>query len=718
VNPTGPARAEAAAATPAAALFAQGLALHQRGELAQAGALYRQVLQVEPRHVDALHLLGVVAAQTGNPLAAAELMGRALELDPHHPAILANRGNALEDLQRLEEALQAFRRAYALAPDQDYLLGMVLRVQQHLSLWEGWDEGLQALRQALLSGRKAAMPFEVLSMVDDPVLHRRCSQIYTQDRFPPDDTLGPLAPRRSRGSSDRIHVAYFSSDFFSHATLHLMLEMLERHDRGRFELTAFSFGPARADDWRARAAGAVDRFIDVHERTDREIATMARQLRVDIGIDLKGHTNNARAGIFSFRTAPLQVNFLGYPGTPGSPLIDYHIADHVIIPDASLENYDEKIVRLPGCYQPNLARREPSDRRTDRAGHGLPAQGFVFASFNANYKINPEVYDRWMRVLQRVPGSVLWLLVANGSAEHHLRESARQRGVPSSRLVFARSLPVEQHLERMRLADLMLDCHPYGAGTTASDALRMGVPVLTRPGLSFASRLAASLLRTVGLDELVVATPQDYEDQAVALALAPAALAPIRRRLVEGIARAGVFDPALYARRIEAAYIAMFERQQRGLAPAHLDVVEWVQGGAPVAGARAYGSIEADPAQGIEALLAAASQSYRDGHADRAAGLLEIATRRAPGHAAERSRLGAALLALGRHDHAIASLRAAVALAPGNAEFHNNLGVALHARDRALEARDCFDRALALHPEYAAARRNRQAVVHALHGFG
>lgn len=705
MNPTGPARAEAVAA-----LFARGLTLHQQGELAQARGLYQQVLRAEPRHVDALHLLGVVAAQTGNPQAAAELMDQALQLDAANPAILANRGNALEDLQRLEEALQAFRRAYALAPDQDYLLGMVLRVQQHLSLWDGWHEGLQALRQALRAGRRAAMPFEVLSMLDDPALHRRCSEIYCADRFPPDDALGPLAPRRARAPADRIHVAYFSSDFFGHATLHLMLEMLEQHDRSRFEVTAFSFGPARADEWRARAAGAVDRFVDVHERTDREIAALARQLGVDIGVDLKGHTNNARAGIFAFRTAPLQVNFLGYPGTPGSPVIDYHIADHVIIPDASLEHYVEKIVRLTGCYQPNLARREPADRRTGRADHGLPARGFVFASFNANYKISPEVYDGWMRILQRVPGSVLWLMVASDEAERNLRESARQRGVPDSRLAFARHLPVDQHLERMRHADLMLDCHPYGAGTTASDALRMGVPVLTRPGASFASRLAASLLRTVGLDELVMATPRDYEDQAVALAMAPAALEPIRYRLAKGIVESGVFDPALFARRMEAAYFAMFERQQRGLAPAHLDVVEWTESAVPGAFVRAYGGIEADPAEGVEALLAAASQSYREGHASRAAGLLEIAIRRMPGHARAHSRLGAVLLALGRHEQALDHLGAAVASAPNHAEFHNNLGVGLHAAGRPHEARNCFGHALALRPDYLAAARNLEAL--------
>jgi len=705
VNPTGPAPAEAVPT-----LFARGLALHRQGELAQARSLYLQVLQAEPRHADALHLLGVVAAQTGNPQAAADLMGQALRIDADNPAILANRGNALEDLHRLDEALQAFRRAYALAPGQDYLLGMLLRVQQHLCLWEDWHEGLHALVEALRAGRRAAMPFEVLSMLDDPALHRRCSEIYSADRFAPDGALGELAPRRARASSDRIHVAYFSSDFFSHATLHLMLEMLEQHDRTRFEVTAFSFGPARPDEWRARVAGAVDRFIDVHERTDREIATLARQLNVDIGVDLKGHTNNARAGIFAFRTAPLQVNFLGYPGTPGSPLIDYHIADHVIIPDASLEHYVEKIVRLPGCYQPNLGRREASAVRTARADHQLPDQGFVFASFNANYKISPGVYDGWMRILRRVPSSVLWLLAASDDAERNLRESARRRGVPDSRLVFARHLPVGQHLERMQHADLMLDCHPYGAGTTASDALRMGVPVLTRPGASFASRLAASLLRTVGLDELVMATPQDYEDQAVALALDPAALEPLRRRLAEGIVQSGVFDPVLYARRIEAAYLAMFERQQRGLSPANLDVVEWTEPAAPGAWVRVYGGIEVDAGEDVDAVLEAASQSYREGHASRAVGLLETAIRRKPGHARARSRLGAVLLALGRHQEAMDQLGAAVALAPSHAEFHNNLGVALHAAGRFPEARDCFSRALALRPEYLAAARNLEAL--------
>jgi predicted O-linked N-acetylglucosamine transferase (SPINDLY family) len=694
-----------------AALFDRAVALHQQGELAQAGVLYRQVLQAEPLHAGALHLLGVVAAQTGRPQAAAELMRRALRLDPDNPALLANRGNALEDLQQLEEALAAFRRARGLAPGQDYLLGMELRVQQHLSLWDGLPERLHDLRLALQQGRRAAMPFDVLSLLDEPLLHRRCSEVYTKDRCPPDESLGPLPPRRPRPAPDRIHLAYFSSDFFSHATLHLMLEMLEQHDRTRFELTAFSFGPAREDGWRARAAGAVDRFVDVDRLTDREVAALARQLQVDIGIDLKGHTNNARPGIFALRTAPVQVNFLGYPGTPGSTAIDYHIADHVIIPDASFGHYLEKIVRLPGCYQPNLARRLPAERRTGRADHGLPARGFVFASFNANYKIGPEVYAGWMRILQRVPGSVLWLLVGHEAAQRNLQDSARARGVDPARLVFARSLPVEEHLERLRLADLMLDCHPYGAGTTASDALRMGLPVLTRPGASFASRLAASLLVTVGLEELVADTPQAYEDRAVAWGLAPAALVSVRRRLAEGLERSGVFAPALYARRIEAAFAGMFERRQQGLAPAHLDVVEWCDLPTRTADSTARTCAVVDPATGVQDLLARASQAHRGGQGGYAVGLLELAIRRAPRDAGARSRLGAVLLALGRGPEALDCFEAARALEPAHAEYQNNLGVALHTLGRGAEALALFEEALRLRPGYPAALRNRELLL-------
>jgi predicted O-linked N-acetylglucosamine transferase (SPINDLY family) len=426
VNPTGPGSAEGGAAAPPEALFARALALHQRGELAQAGNLYRQVLRAQPQHGDALHLLGVVAAQTGNPQGGAELMGRALALDPDNPAILANRGNALEDLGRVEEALAAFERAHALAPHQDFLLGMVLRVRRHLCLWQGWEEGAQALREALQAGQKAAMPFEVMSWLDEPPLHLRSSRVYVQDRFPPDTALGPLRPRAPGG---RLHIGYFSSDFFDHATLHLLLEVLEQHDRSRFELTAFSYGPSRADPWRARAAAAVDRFVDLNGKSDREAAALARQLGVDIAVDLKGHTNNARPGIFAFRAAPLQVAFLGHPGTLGQALMDYAIADRTVVPDEALAHWAEKLLRLPGCYQPNMGTREIEAHPPPRAHWGLPDGAFVYASFNAHYKITPAQWAGWMRILQRAPASVLWVLAPPAAVRRELAAAAAAAGV-------------------------------------------------------------------------------------------------------------------------------------------------------------------------------------------------------------------------------------------------------------------------------------------------
>ena len=703
MNPTGPALAD-----PAAAPFARALALHQRGELAQAGALYRQVLRAEPQHADALHLLGVVAAQVGNPQAAAELMGRALALDPDNPAVLANRGNALEDLGRVEEALAAFERAHALAPRQDFLLGMLLRTRQHLCRWEGWDAATQALRESLRAGHKAAMPFEVLSLLDEPALHLRCSRTYVRDRCAPDTALGPL-PRRAPGA--RIHVAYFSSDFFDHATLHLLLEVLEQHDRSRFELTAFSYGPSRPDAWRARAAAAVDRLVDLNGMSDREAAALARRMGVDIAVDLKGHTNNARAGIFAFRAAPLQLAFLGYPGTLGQPVIDYAIADRTVVPDEALAHWAEKLVRLPGCYQPNMGTREVDATPPPRAHWGLPEGAFVYASFNAHYKITPTQWACWMRILGRVPGSVLWVLAPPAAARRALAAAAAAAAVESARVVFADLVPTPLHLARLRHADLMLDTFPYGAHTTASDALRMGLPVVTRTGASFASRVAASLLRTVGLPELVATDAQALEDLAVELAGDPQRLSGLRARLERQRGPSGLYDAGLFARRLEAAYTAVHERWLRGQPAAHLDLDEATDD----TGTRRWSARELGPAAGADAyavqpgaqaLAAQARERFRAGEREPAAGLLRRALAIDPGAARLHSQLGAVLMAAGQAAAALEAFTRACALEPGDAEFHNNRGVALHALGQGAQAREAFGLALLLRPGYAAAARN------------
>jgi predicted O-linked N-acetylglucosamine transferase (SPINDLY family) len=351
-----------------------------------------------------------------------------------------------------------------------------------------------------------------------------------------------------------------------------MAEIFERHDRSRFEVTAFSFGPEKQDAMRARVSKAFERFVDVRGLQDAGVAALARKLSVDIAVDLKGHTEDARPGIFAQRAAPVQVAYLGYPGTMGAGYMDYIIADATVIPEAHKEHYTEKVVWLPDSYQANDSTRPISSRTYSRGLEGLPETGFVFCCFNANYKFLPGTFDAWMRILKHVQGSVLWLIEDNAEAVANLRKEAVRRGVDAGRLVFAGRLPQAEHLARQRLADLFLDTLPCNAHTTTSDALWAGLPVLTRSGETFAGRVAASLLKAVGLPELVVATQEAYEALAIALASDPARLAAIRRKLSAARLTSPLFDAARFAHNIEAAYVAMHERHLAGALPDHFAV--------------------------------------------------------------------------------------------------------------------------------------------------
>jgi predicted O-linked N-acetylglucosamine transferase (SPINDLY family) len=349
--------------------------------------------------------------------------------------------------------------------------------------------------------------------------------------------------------------------------MHLIAEMLEKHDRSRFELVGISFGPTSVDRWRRRAENALDRFVDVSQRSDREVVEIARKLKIDIAVDLKGFTKDARPAIFAARCAPVQVSYLGYPGTTGAPFIDYIIADQVLIPPDSRRLFSEKVAYLPHCYQANCRDRDVADEVLSREDLDLPEEGFVFCCFNATNKIIPAAFDRWMRVLDRCGDSVLWLLESNPWAAENLRTEAERRGVKADRLVFAKPLPIERHLGRLRHADLFLDTLPYNAHTTASDALRMGVPLLTQAGSTFAGRVAASLLTTLGLGELVTVSAQEFEEQAVALAMAPARLSSIRQRLLQAVERSPLYDSTRFTLDLERLYETMYDRSQRGLSP-------------------------------------------------------------------------------------------------------------------------------------------------------
>jgi predicted O-linked N-acetylglucosamine transferase (SPINDLY family) len=351
-----------------------------------------------------------------------------------------------------------------------------------------------------------------------------------------------------------------------------MAGLFESHNKNNFELIAFSFGAEHKDKMRERVSSSFDQFIDVQNKSDKDVALLSRNIGIDIAIDLKGFTKDGRIGIFFHRAAPIQVNYLGYPGTAGAAYIDYIIADRTLIPENSQQHYSEKIVYLPNSYQVNDRKREIAEKIFSRESLGLPKTDFVFCCFNNNYKITPSTFSSWMRILKKVNGSVLWLLEDNTTAANNLRKEAHAKGVDSQRLIFATRMPPADHLARHHAADLFLDTLPCNAHTTASDALWSGLPVLTCMGESFASRVAASLLNAIGLPELITNSQEQYEALAIELAFNPEKLGTIKQRLDKNRLTFPLFDTDLLTKHLEAAYTQMYERYHADLPPEHFHV--------------------------------------------------------------------------------------------------------------------------------------------------
>jgi predicted O-linked N-acetylglucosamine transferase (SPINDLY family) len=402
-----------------------------------------------------------------------------------------------------------------------------------------------------------------LNMQDSPEARWQCARTFCRDRHPP----SPQAIwRGERYDHSKIRIGYLSADFRHHPMAYLMVGLFERHDRSRFETTAFSFGPDPRDEFRRRLENSFDGFLDVRTKTDRELAVLLREREIDIAVDLMGYTNNGRPGILALRAAPIQVNYVGFAGTLGAEHIDYIIADRVVIPDKFRKFFTEQVVYLPDTYWPTDCERAVAETPT-RMAAGLPETGFVFCCFNQSHKIAPPIFDIWMRLLRQVGGSVLWLVEDDADAACNLRHEAERRGVAESRLIFAPRVKIEAYLARMPLADLLLDTLPFNAHTTASDALWTGLPLVTCVGSAFAGRVAASILRAAGLPELITDNLADYEALALRLAGDPQRLAQIRAKLQRNRQRYPLFDTDRFRRHIESAYQTMWERHQRGDSP-------------------------------------------------------------------------------------------------------------------------------------------------------
>ena len=532
---------------------------------------YGKALNLKPDYAEALINKGATLKELKRYEEAIAFAEQALVINPNLAEAWANKGAALKDLRRYEEAIVHYDKALSLKFNIDWVWGDLLYTKMKICDWAGLTESLEGISKKVMANEKVSQALSLLALSDDALLHKKCSAIFAQAKYPANPTLG-FIPKLSK--KEKIRIAYFSPDFRNHPVSLLTAELFEVHDRDRFEVFAFSLQKAPiGDETNLRLRKGFDRFIDVDEMSDQEIAQLARELEIDIAIDLAGPTQYSRTGIFSYRAAPIQVNWLGYPGTIGADFIDYIVADKIIIPESHQQFYAEKIVYLPNTYMVDDSKRTASTKVFTREEFGLPKNAFVFCCFNNDYKFNPQVLDSWSRILLTVKNSVIWISENNKYFRSNIVAEFESRGIDHDRIIFAQRVEMmADHLSRYALADLFLDTHPYNAHTTALDSLKAGVPVLTLMGQSFASRVAASLLNAIGLPELITNTQEEYEALAIDLAMNPQKLTDIKLKLAKNRLTAPLFDTPLFTKNLEAAYIKMIEQYQADLEPEHISI--------------------------------------------------------------------------------------------------------------------------------------------------
>ncbi|MES2585369.1 MAG: tetratricopeptide repeat protein [Pseudomonadota bacterium] len=561
---------------------------------------YKHAVEIDPSYAEAWCNLGVDLAQLRRYEEALIAYEHALNLHPNDATTWSNKGIALNALKRLNEALMAYEQAIELSPDYaqawankaaflhdqkqypeaiaayeaalrlnpdiHYAAGEMLHAKLKICDWSNFSLELAGLEKDIADNQLVSSPFPVAVASSSEAINHQVARLYAQDQFP----IVVKPEFHLRGREKKIRVGYFSNDYFNHATAYLMAELFELHDRQRFEVVAFSFSPDVQDAMQQRLQKNFDKFIDVSQMSDQEVAALSRQMEVDIAIDLKGYTTGSRPGIFAFRAAPIQINYLGYPASMGAEFIDYIIADTVLIPECNQQYFSEKIIYLKNSYQVNDSKRLISEKQFSRSELNLPEDKFVFCCFNNNFKILPSTFDIWARILSKVPDSVLWLLEDNLLAKQNLILQAESRGIARDRLIFAKRMDLPEHLARHQLADLFLDTLPCNAHTTASDALWAGLPVLTQLGETLAGRVAASLLKTIDLPELIADNSGAYEDLAIELGTNRFKLQGIKEKLASNRDTTALFDANLFTRGIEDAFIKIDQRYQVGLPPENL----------------------------------------------------------------------------------------------------------------------------------------------------
>ena len=546
----------------------QGNALNELKQLNMALKSYDNAIKINPNFSNAYYNKAVVLHELKNIELAIENYDHSIKINPKHIHSHNNKGFALQQLKKFNESLNSYNNVYKINSNFNFLLGKIFHVKNLMCDWKSYDEFLNKLKKKINHNLAATLPFNTISLYDSPSLQKKTAEIFIKE------TLGNIKEKiiSKIPKNKKIRIGYYSADFYSHAMAHLLVRMFELHDKSKFEIIAFSFGPEKNDEISRRIKNAFDQFIIVNLKTDKEIAEISKKLNIDIAVDLMCYTTNNRIKVFSHRCAPIQINYLGYPGTSGAKFIDYIVADKILIPKEKQKYYSEKIIYLPNTYQVRDSTQKISTKIFKRKDFGLPEKDFVFCCFNQNYKITPDVYDVWMRLLKKISGSVLWLIKNSDAGLDNLKKEAHARGVDPNRIIFAEKLPVPEHLARHKLADLFIDTFPYTAHTTCSDALWAGLPVITCIGESFASRVGASLLSAIGLEELITKTKIEYENLAIKIATNSKVLKNIKNKLEKNKVNKPLFNTKLYTSNLELAYKKIYKNYHSNLAIKNIEI--------------------------------------------------------------------------------------------------------------------------------------------------
>jgi predicted O-linked N-acetylglucosamine transferase (SPINDLY family) len=547
-----------------------GSALHALGQTNEAIQYCEKALSINPNYAEGYNNFGNIFKDLRRSNAAKKYYEKAIEIKPDYAEAIVNLASIYSDKKNRIKALQLYEKAYEIDSGMDFLIGDILNTKMNLCIWDSFSSEIDELVNGISNKQKTIGPFPLLSIVDNPLFQLKSSTTFVDFYYPKNNVLSDA---HSFPNHSKIKIGYFSADFKQHPVATLTAELYELHDRSQFEVHAFSFGPDTNDEMNLRIKAGVDYFHNVINFSHKDVVNLSRHHEIDIAVDLGGFTAKSRTEIFAMSAAAIQISYIGYLGTMGAEYYDYLIADEIMIPEENQQFFSEKIVYLPS-FQVNDSKETPPDIYFSRKDLGLPEDGFVFCCFNNTYKITPHTFDSWARILSEVDKSVLMIYVNNEFSQKNLIKEIIARGIDPKRLVFGDSLPRPEYLARYRVADLFLDTAPYNAGTTASDALRMGLPVLTVKGNAYPSRMASSILNAVNLPELITHSQEEYESLAIDLANNPDKLNKIKDKLSANLKTAPLYNTKLFTKNLETAYLKMYERHHKGLKPDHIIIDE------------------------------------------------------------------------------------------------------------------------------------------------